>query len=606
MQTGKVSVNTENIFPIIKKFLYTDHEIFLRELVSNAVDATNKLKVLAAKGEKVGDLKDLKITIKLDKDKKTLTVSDRGIGMTAEEIDKYINQIAFSGAEEFVEKFKDDKESANIIGHFGLGFYSSFMVADKVEIHTRSYAEGTEPAIWECQGTTDFKIKKGKRKSRGTDIILHINEDSAEFLENYRISNLLTKYCKFLPIEIEFDGKTINNTQPAWKKAPSDLKDEDYLDFYRELYPLAEDPLFWIHLNVDYPFNLTGILYFPKLKRDIDPNRNKIQLYSNQVFVTDNVEDIVPEYLMLLHGVIDSPDIPLNVSRSALQSDANVKKITGHISKKVSDKLAELFKKDRKDFEMKWNDIGIFVKYGMISDEKFYERAEKFCLLKNTEDKYFLIDDYTKAIETEQTDKEGRKIVLYTHDKERLHSYIDSAKGKGYDVLVLPDMIDQHFIQTLESKLDKVQFKRVDADTIDKLIDKGTEEKSALTEDEIGKLKEAFLNVFPNEEQYEFEAVNLTANDQFVNVIRPEWQRRMHEMQRFGGMTMFGEMKERFKVTVNTNHPLAQQFLKTENADEQAGLLRQSLNLALLGQNLLEGEALTSFVKESFERLKSN
>jgi len=604
MQKGKVSVNTENIFPIIKKFLYTDHEIFLRELISNAVDATNKLKVLSSRGEAKGDLGDLTIKVKLDEEKKTITISDKGIGMTADEIDKYINQIAFSGAEEFVEKYKDKEEdaSANIIGHFGLGFYSSFMVADKVEIHTLSHVEGSEAALWECQGTTDFKIKKGKRKSRGTDIILHINEDSAEFLEKFRLTTLLNKYCKFLPVEIEFDGNVINNTQPAWKKSPSDLTDEDYLNFYKELYPTAEEPLFWIHLNVDYPFNLTGILYFPKLKKDIDPNKNKIQLYSNQVFVTDNVEEIVPEYLMLLHGVIDSPDIPLNVSRSSLQADAQVKKITGHISKKVSDKLAELFKDDRADFESKWNHISVFVKYGMISDDKFYDRSENYGLLKNADDKHFLIKDYFEAIKTEQTDKNDTVIALYASDKSKQHSFIDTAKNKGYDVLVFDDIIDHHFIQRLEGKLEKTQFKRVDAETIDKLIDKDQVQESKLNDEQKEALTTALKTVISDEEHYELEMVALDDRDQFISIHRPEWQRRMFEMQKFGGMAMFGDMKEKFNVSINANNPLALELLQAEG-DAQTNTIKEAFDLALLGQNLLEGEDLTAFIKRSMDKL---
>jgi len=605
MQKGKVSVNTENIFPIIKKFLYTDHEIFLRELISNAVDATKKLNLLASSGDAKGDLGELKISVKVDAKKKTITISDRGIGMTAEEIDKYINQIAFSGAEEFVEKYKDKQEDANIIGHFGLGFYSSFMVADKVEIHTLSYKEGAEPALWECQGTTDFKIKKGRRKKRGTDIILHINEESEEFVDESRVKGLLDKYCKFLPVEIEFDGKAVNNTSPAWKKSPSELSDQDYLDFYKELYPFAEDPLFWIHLNVDYPFNLTGILYFPKIKKNIDPNRNKIQLYSNQVFVTDNVEDIVPEYLMLLHGVIDSPDIPLNVSRSSLQADSNVKKITGHISKKVSDKLAELFKKDRGDFESKWNDIDVFVKYGMISDDKFYERAEKFCLVQNTENKHFLLKDYSEAIKAEQTDKDNNLIVLYSNNADKQHGYIEKANNKGYDVLLFNEIIDQHFIQKLEQKLENTQFKRVDADTVDKLIDKDEKHESGLTEEEQESLKKEIEGVVGNEELYEVENVNLTENDAFMNIHRPEWQRRMMEMQQFGGMAMFGDMKEKMKLSVNTNHPLAKKVLTKGDEEQKQAVLKQAFDLARLAQNMLEGKELTEFIHSNYERLMS-
>lgn len=605
MQKGKVSVNTENIFPIIKKFLYTDHEIFLRELISNAVDATKKLNLLASSGDVKGDLGELKISVKVDKKKKTITISDRGIGMTAVEIDKYINQIAFSGAEEFVEKYKDKQEDANIIGHFGLGFYSSFMVADKVEIHTLSYQKGAEPALWECQGTTDFKIKKGKRKKRGTDIILHINEESEEFVDDLRVKGLLDKYCKFLPVEIEFDGNAVNNTSPAWKKSPSDLTDQDYLDFYKELYPYAEDPLFWIHLNVDYPFNLTGILYFPKIKKNIDPNRNKIQLFSNQVFVTDNVEDIVPEYLMLLHGVIDSPDIPLNVSRSSLQADSNVKKITGHISKKVSDKLAELFKKDRADFESKWNDIEVFVKYGMISDEKFFERAEKFCLVQNTEKKHFLLKDYSEAIKGEQTDKDNNLIVLYANDADKQHGYIEKANNKGYDVLLFNEIIDQHFIQKLEQQLESTQFKRVDADTVDKLIDKDEKLESGLTEEEQETLKKDIEGVVDNQELYEVENVNLAENDAFMNIHRPEWQRRMMEMQQFGGMAMFGDMKEKMKLSVNTNHPLAKKVLSSGDDEQKKLVLKQAFDLARLAQNMLDGKELTDFINTNYDRLMS-
>ncbi|MFT4599025.1 MAG: molecular chaperone HtpG, partial [Arenicella sp.] len=492
MQKGKVSVNTENIFPIIKKFLYTDNEIFLRELISNATDASNKLRVLSQRGEIKGDIGELKISVSLDEDKKTLTISDNGIGMTAEEIDKYINQIAFSGAEEFVEKFKDTKEDANIIGHFGLGFYSSYMVADKVEIHSLSHAEGAEAANWVCEGSTDFKITKGKRKTRGTDIILHINEESIEFAQKWKVQELLNKYCKFLPIPIEFDEKIVNAIAPLWKKNPAELKDEDYTDFYSQLYPMSEPPLFWIHLNVDYPFNLTGVLYFPKIKKEIDPNKNKIQLYSNQVYVTNNVEDIVPEYLMLLHGVIDSPDIPLNVSRSSLQADGAVKKITSHISKKVADKLAELHKADFDDYKSKWPSISIFVKYGMLSDDKFYDRAKGICLLQNTDKEYSSIEEYIAKIEPNQTDKDGNRIALYTNDADKQHGFVEAAKVKGYDVLVLDEVIDNHFIGNLEQKNEKFQLKRVDADTASKLIDKDEKNESVLSEDEVTKLKEAF------------------------------------------------------------------------------------------------------------------
>ncbi|MBL6730974.1 MAG: molecular chaperone HtpG [Bacteroidia bacterium] len=601
MQKGKVSVNTENIFPIIKKFLYTDNEIFLRELISNATDATNKLKVLSQRGEVKGDLGELKITVKIDEKKNTLTISDSGIGMTADEIDKYINQIAFSGAEEFVEKFKDTKEDANIIGHFGLGFYSSFMVADKVEINSLSHAEGAEPAKWTCEGSTDFKITKGKRKKRGTDIILHINEESKDFLTQWKINELLNKYCKFLPIPIEFDDKTINEIAPLWKKNPSELKEENYTDFYGKLYPMSEPPLFWIHLNVDYPFNLTGVLYFPKIKKEIDPNRNKIQLYSNQVYVTDNVEDIVPEYLMLLHGVIDSPDIPLNVSRSSLQADGAVKKITSHISKKVADKLAELHKADFEDYKAKWHNMSIFVKYGMLSDDKFYDRSKKICLLQNTDKEYHSIDEYIAKIEPNQTDKDGNRVALYTNDIEKQHSFIESAKDKGYDVLLLDEVIDNHFIGNLEQKNEKFQLKRVDADTLSKIIDKDEKNESVLNEEDTTQLKEVFEGVV-DKEKYTINPEVMSPTDSFITITRSEWERRMSEMGGMGGMQMFGQMPEKYTVAVNTNHPLASKVLKTKG-DKQTELLSQAINLAKLSQNLLTGKELSDFVKAQYAAL---
>ena len=601
MQKGKVSVNTENIFPIIKKFLYTDNEIFLRELISNATDATNKLRVLSQRGEVKGDLGELKITVKIDEKKNTLTISDSGIGMTAEEIDKYINQIAFSGAEEFVEKFKDTKEDANIIGHFGLGFYSSFMVADKVEINSLSHADGAEPAKWTCEGSTDFKITKGKRKKRGTDIILHINEESKDFLTQWKINELLNKYCKFLPVPIEFDEKTINDTAPLWKKNPSELKDEDYTDFYSKLYPMSEPPLFWIHLNVDYPFNLTGVLYFPKIKKEIDPNRNKIQLYSNQVYVTDNVEDIVPEYLMLLHGVIDSPDIPLNVSRSSLQADGAVKKITSHISKKVADKLAELHKADFEDYKAKWHNMSIFVKYGMLSDDKFYDRAKKICLLQNTDKEYNSIEEYIAKIEPNQTDKDGNRVALYTNDAEKQHSFIEAAKDKGYDVLLLDEVIDNHFVSNLEQKNEKFQLKRVDAETASKLIDKDEKNESVLNEDDTNKLKDAFEGVI-DKEKYTINPEVMSPSDSFITITRSEWERRMSEMGGMGGMQMFGQMPEKYTVAVNTNHPLASKVLKSKG-NKQTELLSQAINLAKLSQNLLTGKELSDFVKAQYDNL---
>jgi molecular chaperone HtpG len=600
MQKGKVSVNTENIFPIIKKFLYTDNEIFIRELISNATDACNKLSVLAKNGKFDEKLDDLRITVRIDDKKNTLTISDNGLGMTAEEIDKYINQIAFSGAEEFVTKFEQNSDNQNIIGHFGLGFYSSFMVAKKVEIQTKSYT-GAEPAKWVCEGSTDFKISKGKRKNRGTDIILHIDDENKDYLQSWKITELLHKYCKFLPIPIVFEEKIINDNKPIWKSAPNDLKDEDYTKFYNTLYPMSEPPLFWIHLNVDYPFNLTGILYFPKIKKDIDPNKNKIQLYSNQVYVTDNVENIVPEYLMLLHGVLDSPDIPLNVSRSSLQADAHVKRITGHISKKVSDKLTELYKADLEDYKIKWNNISLFVKYGLISDDKFYDRANSICLLKNIEKTHYTINDYLEKIAVNQTDKDGNKVILYTNDSDAQHTYIENAKDYGYDVLVLDEVIDQHFISVLEQKNEKLQLKRVDADIASQLIPKDEKNESILNEEESNRIKDGFQNAI-NKDTYEIVLTPSTPENQFLTLTRSEWERRMSEMNQFGGMAMFGMMPEKYKVHINTNHILAKKWLES-GENEKSTILNNSMNLAKLSQGLLKGEELTKFIKEMYQKI---
>jgi molecular chaperone HtpG len=616
METGKINVQTENIFPIIKKFLYSDHEIFLRELVSNAVDATKKLKGLSQLGEVKGEIGDTTINIKIDKDNKTLTICDKGIGMTADEVKKYINQIAFSSAGEFVEKLKDT-DASNLIGHFGLGFYSAFMVAEKVEILTKSYKD--EAAVkWTCDGSTEFTLENIEKTERGTDIVLHIAEDSLEFLEDHKIKSLLNKYCKFLPVPIQFgfkwqseedkkEGKAlepeiINNTQPAWVKAPSSLTDEDYKNFYRELYPMNfDEPLFWIHLNVDYPFNLTGILYFPKLKKNFEVQKDKIQLYSNQVFVTDNVGEIVPEYLTLLHGVIDSPDIPLNVSRSYLQSDSNVKKINQHISKKVSDKLQEIFKADRKQFEEKWNDIGLFVKYGMISDEKFYERSNGFALFQSTENVYYTFDELKEKTKDSQTDKDGNWVVLYTSDSEEQHSYIKQAKDYGYEVVRLDTVIDNHFIQQLEMKNEKTQFKRVDADIIANLIPKNEDTASALSQEQEEKLKTLFENTV-EKNKIDIELKALSPNDAPVVITRNEFMRRMHEMQKLGGGSpfMFGGMDEKINLVINTNHPLNHKLLD-ENAAQQEIHIKQLYDLALLSQNMLKGEALTNFVNRSFE-----
>lgn len=605
MSTGKINVQTENIFPIIKKFLYSDHEIFLRELVSNAVDACQKIRTLSSAGEFKGETGALQVTVTLNKDAKTLTISDRGVGMTAEEIDRYINQIAFSGAEEFVNKYKDKMDSGAIIGHFGLGFYSAFMVASKVEIITRSFRE-SDPAKavkWECDGSPEFTIGDTVRDDRGTDIVLHMNEDSEEFLETSRIETLLQKYCKFLPVDIQFEGKVINNTRPAWTRKPSELNEEDYLGFYKELYPFSENPLFHIHLNVDYPFNLTGILYFPKLKKNIEVQKNKIQLYCNQVFVTDSVEGIVPDFLTLLHGVIDSPDIPLNVSRSYLQSDANVKKISSHITKKVADRLEDLYKENRTDFESKWDDIGVFIKYGMLSDDKFYDRAKKFCLLKNTEGKFFSLEEYRTRVEPLQTDKNNKLVYLYTSSADDQHAFVEAAKSRGYDVLVMEGPLDAHFLNSMEMKLENTSFVRVDADTVDKLILKEENTTSLLTGDEQEKIKEIAMKQVPVE-QYSVVLENLTADDAPVIITRPEFMRRMKEMSNAGGGYDFmGTMKEQFNVVVNTNHPLIGKILKEQDEAVQAGKLKQAIDLARLSQNLLKGEELTGFIQKSIQSL---
>ncbi|MGB3466033.1 MAG: molecular chaperone HtpG, partial [Cyclobacteriaceae bacterium] len=554
-EKGTISIHTENIFPIIKKFLYSDHEIFLRELVSNAIDATQKIKRLASLGEYNGEVEDTFVEVSFDEEAKTITVSDRGIGMTAEEIKKYINQIAFSGATEFVEKYKDKGDEQHIIGHFGLGFYSAFMVADQVEIITKSYKEGAEAARWICDGSTEFEITESDKEQRGTDIILHISEDSEEFLNKARIQGILDKYSKFMPVPIKFgqkdksvedgkdeEGKTkyktvqedniINNTSPLWTKSPSELKDEDYLAFYKELYPFSEDPLFWIHLNVDYPFNLTGILYFPKLKKEMEMQKNKIQLYSRQVYITDEVKDVVPEFLMLLHGVIDSPDIPLNVSRSFLQADGNVKKINTYITKKVADKLAELFKNDREAYNEKWNDIGVFIKYGMISEPKFDEKAVKFLLLENTDGEFSTIEEYKEKIKATQTDKNDKLVVLYTTDIDQQYGYIDAAKTRGYEVIKLDSVIDAHFINHLEQKGD-FTLKRVDSDVVDKLIEKDEEKESVLSEDEITKVKELYESVIDNKNAT-ISVESLATDDMPVVVTMPEFMRRMKDMSSMG------------------------------------------------------------------------
>ncbi|HYG00947.1 MAG TPA: molecular chaperone HtpG [Chryseosolibacter sp.] len=624
-EKGTISIHTENIFPIIKKFLYSDHEIFLRELVSNAVDATQKLKKLSSLGEFNGDLGDLRIDVSFDKDKKTITVSDKGIGMTPEEVKKYINQIAFSGAAEFVEKFKDKADGKDIIGKFGLGFYSAFMVADKVEIISRSYkSTEQEAALWVCDGSTEFELSTTSKATRGTDVILYINKDAEEFLDEWKLKGILEKYCKFLPVEIKFgtkqesvedgvdkDGKPqhktittdriINNPAPLWTKSPNELKDEDYLKFYKELYPFSEDPLFWIHLNVDYPFNLTGILYFPKVKNDFEISKNKIQLYSRQVFITDEVKDVVPDFLMLLHGVLDSPDIPLNVSRSYLQSDSNVKKISQHITKKVADKLQDLYKKDRKDFEKKWDDINIFVKYGIISDEKFYDRAKDFALLKNVDNEYFTLEEYKEKAKTNQTDKDKNLVYIYASDKGKQDSFIQSAKSKAYDVLLLDGVLDSHFINTLEQKLEKTSIKRVDSETADKLIDKDEKVESVLSSEEQEKVKTIFEGAI-NNKNMTVAVESMSPSDLPVVITMSEFMRRMKDMAKMGGGYGFmGPMPDQYNVAINGNHPLVQKLVRQENDEEKSRLAKQVFDLALLSQNMLTGAELTNFIKRSID-----
>lgn len=679
MQKGNIGVTTENIFPIIKKFLYSDHEIFLRELVSNAVDATQKLKTLASKGEFKGEMGDLTIKVSLGKD--TITISDRGIGLTAEEIDKYINQIAFSGANDFLEKYKDDANA--IIGHFGLGFYSAFMVAKKVEIITKSHQEGAQAVKWTCDGSPEFTIENVEKESRGSDIILYIDDDCKEFLEETRISSLLTKYCRFLPIPIAFgkkkewkDGKqvetnednVINETYPLWTRKPVELKDEDYKKFYRELYPMADEPLFWIHLNVDYPFNLTGILYFPKVKSNIELQKNKIQLYCNQVYVTDSVEGIVPDFLTLLHGVIDSPDIPLNVSRSYLQSDSNVKKISTYISKKVSDRLQVIFKNDRKEFEEKWDDLKIFINYGMLTQEDFYEKANKFALLKDTDDKYYTYEEYQSLIKDNQTDKDGNLIYLYATHADEQYSYIDAAKNKGYNVLLMDGQLDVAMVSMLEQKFEKSRFTRVDSDVIDRLIAKEERKDASLEVGQRDILSSVFRSQLPQMKKVEFnvETQSLGETGTPIMITQSEYMRRMKEMANIqAGMSFYGEMPDMFNLVLNVDHKLVKQVLndadnsckaalepieaemtslnkrhdelhkaqegkkadeipqaeKDELSDvekkladektkkeavlgEYAGgnkVIRQLIDLALLQNNMLKGEALTNFVKRSIE-----
>jgi len=622
METGQISVQAENIFPIIKKFLYSDQEIFLRELISNAIDATTKIKTLASKGEFKGDLGDLTIDIILDEKAKTLTIRDNGLGMSESEVKKYLNQVAFSSAESFLKKYQDD---ANIIGHFGLGFYSAFMVADKVEVDTKSYKKSAKSVKWICTGNPEYEIGKGERKERGTDIKLYIGEDSKEFLAKARIQSLLDKYSKFLPVPIRFGTKTrteyegegedrkavevvedniVNNPNPLWKKKPNKITEEEYKGFYRELYPMSQDPLFWIHLNIDFPFNLTGVLYFPKLNNSLEIQRNKIQLYSNQVYVTDDVKEIVPEFLLLLHGIIDSPDIPLNVSRSYLQSDSNVRKITSYITKKVADKLKQLYKKDKEGFEAKWDDVGTFVKYGMLSDEKFYSKADSFALLKNTEGEFALFDEYVKKVEATQKDKNGKTVLIYSNNDKEQYSYIESARSYGYDVLLMNNVIDNHFMQHMEHKKADITFVRVDSDTVDKLVQKDEEKASVLSEKEEEKVKTLFTEALGELKGGHIDMRPLSPDDHPVIITKPEFMRRMQEMQSIQGMS-FGDMPESHNVVINTNHALvAEKMLNMKGKEKKERFAKYLYNLARLNQNMLKGEDLNAFIKTSIEFLK--
>ena len=625
---GKIGVTTDNIFPIIKKFLYSDHEIFLRELVSNAVDATQKLKTISSVGDFKGDLGDISVRVSIDEEAGTLTISDKGIGMTAEEIDKYINEIALSSANDFLDKYKDNSNA--IIGHFGLGFYSAFMVAKRVEIKTLSYKDGAEAVKWTCDGSPEYTIEKIEKETRGTDIVLHIDDENKEFLQKDKITTLLNKYCKFLPVPIVFgkkeewkDGKSvetdkdnvINNTTPAWMRRPNELKEEDYLNFYRELYPMSEEPLFWIHLNVDYPFNLTGILYFPRIKSNIDLQRNKIQLYSNQVFVTDSVEGIVPEFLTLLHGVIDSPDIPLNVSRSYLQSDHNVKKISNHISKKVADRLDEIYKKDRNEFEEKWDSLKLFIEYGMLTDERFYDRAEKFTLVKNIDGKHFTLDEYRTLIEENQTDKDGNITYLYASNKDDQFTFIDGAKEKGYDVLLMDGQLDTHWVGLLEQKLEKSRFIRVDSDTAENIIVKEEAAEIKLTDKQKENIDEVVKSQLPKIDKTEFmvdyKALGETGRP--IQVIQNEFSRRMKEMAEMQpGMAFYGEMPDTYQVALNIDHPLIAKMISETESKKKEELkqyavenktLHQLIDLALLSNGMLKGEALNEFIKRNYEGL---
>jgi molecular chaperone HtpG len=604
MQKGSIRVQTENIFPIIKKFLYSEHDIFIRELVSNAVDASQKIKTLSSIGEAKGELGDLRIDVSIDKEKGTLTIADNGVGMTAEEVDKYINQVAFSGAEEFLDKYKGQNEN-NIIGHFGLGFYSSFMVSEKVEIITKSYKEDAKAVRWECDGSPEYILEDTEKENRGTSVVMYLNSESKEFLEPQRVSTVLQKFCKFLPVPIYFEDKQVNNTSPAWTKKPSELTTEDYEKFYKELYPFGETPLFWIHLNVDYPFNLTGILYFPKIKQSYEIQKDKIQLYSNQVFVTDEVKDIVPEFLMLLHGVIDSPDIPLNVSRSYLQGDPNVKKINAHITKKVADKLEEIFNSDRKSFEEKWESLGLFVKYGMMTDDKFLDKANKFFVMEDTTGKFYTTEEYRIATETLQKNKDGKQVILYTTNPVQQDAFIQQAKEKGYVVVKMETLVDAAFINTVEMKWNDVIFTRVDSDIADNLIDKSESTESVLSKEESEKLKTLFDK--PQEGlNLNIEIKGLNAGAPPVTATRPEQMRRMKDMASMGGgmAAWYAQMPDEVNLTVNGNHPIFQNVLAETDVVKQEKLVKNLADLALLSQGLLTGNNLTNFISRSVELME--
>lgn len=604
-EKGTISIHTENIFPIIKKFLYSDHEIFLRELVSNAVDATQKLKYLSARGEFTGESGDLKISISINPETKTLHITDRGIGMTGEEVKKYINQIAFSGATEFLNKYQEKPESGQLIGNFGLGFYSAFMVASRVEINTRSWQTDATPVRWDCDGSTEFTLEASEKEDRGSEIILHLNADSEEFLQTHRIQAILEKYCRFMPVEIEFDGKIINNTQPLWTRKPTEITNEEYEQFYEELFPFQPKPLFWIHLNVDYPFTLTGILYFPKYRPEIDPGKSRIQLYSRQVFITDAVKEVVPDYLMLLEGVLDSPDIPLNVSRSFLQADQNVKKINTHIAKKVADKLSEIFRENREDFISKWQDIQMFVKFGMLSDEKFLEKAKDFCLLETTDGAFYTLTEYQEKIKEKQTDKNGKVVMLYANNPEGQHTYLQGAIDRGYSVVKMGSVLDAHFTGLLERTMENTSVVSVDSGHLDSLIDKGTEQEAIISETESADLKNAFEEALKASGNFTVETKPMGETEPPLLLIQPEFIRRMRDMAAMGQMSMMGNFPETWTAMLNTSHPVLASIARETDSEKKEEQMAQVMDLALLSAGKLSGERMAAFVKRSLDLMKN-